>query len=105
MFTIEQRKAKRGGKILIDIQRNAYAHTSVAPYAVRPRPGAPVATPLHWEELEDKATHPQRWTVESVPDRLEAEGDPWRTLERAATSLTRARELLRQALAESRRVS
>jgi bifunctional non-homologous end joining protein LigD len=105
MFTIEQRKAKRGGKILIDIQRNAYAHTSVAPYAVRPRPGAPVATPLHWEELEDKATHPQRWTVESVPDRLEAERDPWRTLERAATSLTRARELLGQALAESRRVS
>jgi bifunctional non-homologous end joining protein LigD len=105
IFTIEQRKAKRGGKILIDIQRNAYAHTSVAPYAVRPRPGAPVATPLHWAELEDKATHPQRWTVESIPERLEAEGDAWRALERDPRSHTRPRELLRQALAESRRVS
>ena len=55
-FTNEQRKAKREGKILIDIQRNAYAHTAVAPYSVRPRSGAPVATPLHWEELEDSTT-------------------------------------------------
>lgn len=104
MFTLEQRKAKRGGKILIDIQRNAYAHTSVAPYAVRARPGAPVATPLHWEELEDEATHPRRFTVESVPGRLEAEGDPWRSLARGGESLSRARKVLRQALAESRRV-
>jgi bifunctional non-homologous end joining protein LigD len=104
VFTIEQRKAKRGGKILIDIQRNAYAHTSVAPYAVRARPEAPVATPLFWEELEDKATHPRRWTVDSVPERLEADGDPWRSLERAAQNLTRARKLLSQALAESRKV-
>ena len=104
IFTVEQRKAKRGGKILIDIQRNAYAHTSVAPYSVRPRPGGPVATPLHWEELDDKATHPQRWTVESLPDRLRAQGDPWRAFSRGATTLTRARELLDQALAESRSV-
>lgn len=102
VFTIEQRKAKRGGKILIDVQRNAYAHTSVAPYAVRARPGAPVATPLHWEELEDKATHPGRWTLESVPRRLQAEGDPWRSLARGAISLTRARQLLGYALEESR---
>ena len=36
-FTLEQRKAKREGRILIDIMRNAYAHTAVAPYAVRAR--------------------------------------------------------------------
>lgn len=102
VFTTEQRKAKRGGKILIDVQRNAYAHTSVAPYAVRARPGAPVATPLVWEELEDKATHPRRWTVDSVPGRLEADGDPWRRFSRGASSLTRANQLLGQALAESR---
>lgn len=103
VFTIEQRKAKRGGKILIDIQRNAYAHTSVAPYSVRAHADAPVATPLRWEELEDKATHPRRWTVKSVPVRLEANGDPWRSLERSAQNLTRARKLLSQALAESRK--
>ena len=104
VFTIEQRKAKRGGKILIDVQRNAYAHTSVAPYAVRARPGAPVATPLYWEELEDKGTRPHRWTLESVPGRLQDGDDPWRSLARGARSLTRARELLSQALAESRSV-
>jgi bifunctional non-homologous end joining protein LigD len=103
VFTIEQRKAKREGKILIDVQRNAYAHTSVAPYAVRAYPEAPVATPLFWDELDDKATHPRRWTVDSVPGRLEADGDPWQSLERGAQSLTRARKLLSQALAESRR--
>jgi bifunctional non-homologous end joining protein LigD len=94
LFTTEQRKAKREGKILIDIMRNAYAHTSVAPYAVRPRPKAPVATPLHWEELEESATRADRWTLASVPARLERDGDPWRELTRTAQTLTAARERL-----------
>jgi bifunctional non-homologous end joining protein LigD len=98
LFTTEQRKAKRSGKILIDVMRNAYAHTSVAPYSVRARPNAPVATPLRWEELEDAATHPQRWTVRDIPDRLAQEGDPWQALAAAANSLTASRRLLEQAL-------
>jgi bifunctional non-homologous end joining protein LigD len=102
VFTNEQRKAKREGKILIDVLRNAYAHTSVAPYSVRARPGAPVATPLYWQELEDSATTPRRFTLESVPARLDAGGDPWQRLGRAAKSLTRSRKLLREALADSR---
>lgn len=101
MFTTEQRKAKRGGKILIDVQRNAYAHTSVAPYSVRPRPDGPVATPLHWEELEQAATLPRRWTLATVPNRLERDGDPWRRISTRPKSLTRARKLLAQALEES----
>jgi bifunctional non-homologous end joining protein LigD len=102
LFTTEQRKAKREGKILIDIQRNAYAHTSVAPYAVRARPKAPVATPLHWEELEERTTMPDRWTLESVPPRLDQDGDPWERLPGAATTLTAARKRLAEALAEQR---
>lgn len=100
-FTSEQRKAKREGKILIDVLRNAYAHTSVAPYSVRPRPRAPVATPLHWDELEDRATHPNRWTLGSVPQRLDREGDPWRGLAAAAQTITAARKQLREALEEA----
>ncbi len=100
LFTIEQRKAKRGGKILIDVMRNAYAHTSVAPYAVRARPEGPVATPLHWEEMEDRRTHAQRFTVASVPERIERDGDPWREITRSAVSLTAARKRLGEALAE-----
>jgi bifunctional non-homologous end joining protein LigD len=97
LFTTEQRKAKREGKILIDVMRNAYAHTSVAPYAVRARPGGPVATPLHWEEMEDGQTHPQRWTVSEVPGRIERDGDPWAGIAGSAASLSAAQKLLRQA--------
>src|SRR2546430_10293536 len=45
-LTTEARKNKRRGRLYLDTQRNAYAQTSVAPYAVRARPHAPVATPL-----------------------------------------------------------
>lgn len=99
-FTNEQRKAKREGKILVDIQRNAYAHTAVAPYSVRPRPGAPVATPLHWEELQDSKTVADRWTIASVPGRLERDGDPWEAIARAGVTLTAARRRLDEALGE-----
>jgi bifunctional non-homologous end joining protein LigD len=100
LFTTEQRKAKRGGRILIDVLRNAYAHTSVAPYAVRARVDGPVATPVHWDELEDRKTHPRRWTLRSVPDRIQRDGDPWQDLARSAATLTAARRLLDEALAE-----
>jgi bifunctional non-homologous end joining protein LigD len=101
LFTNEQRKAKREDKILIDIQRNAYAHTSVAPYSVRPRANAPVATPLNWDELDDRATRADRWTLRSVPERLERDGDPWERIGRTATTLTTARKRLRELAAEA----
>jgi bifunctional non-homologous end joining protein LigD len=93
-LTVEQRKAKRGGRILLDVMRNAYAHTAVAPYAVRPRPGAPVATPLHWEELEDGELRPDRWTINAVLERLERDSDPWKDIGRAAKALGAARRRL-----------
>jgi bifunctional non-homologous end joining protein LigD len=99
-FTNEQRKAKRGGRILIDVMRNAYAHTAVAPYSPRPRDGAPVATPLHWEELSERSTRPDRWTVRTVPGRLEQGGDPWREMSRHLQTLGAATRRLEEALAE-----
>ncbi|MBA2636774.1 MAG: ATP-dependent DNA ligase, partial [Solirubrobacterales bacterium] len=50
-LTTAWRKDKREGRILIDTARNTFAQTTVAPYAVRAKSGAPVATPLRWEEL------------------------------------------------------
>jgi bifunctional non-homologous end joining protein LigD len=97
MFTTEQRKAKRRGRILIDIQRNGYAHTAVAPYAVRPRPGAPVATPLHFEELEDSRTRPERWTIKTVLSRVVRDGDPWAQINHHAQTITEAQRRLRRA--------
>ncbi|QPP05577.1 ATP-dependent DNA ligase [Streptomyces bathyalis] len=75
-LTDEPRKADRGDRIYLDIQRNAYAQTAVAPYSVRARPGAPVATPIGWSELDDRKLRPDRWNVRNIADRLR-EDDPW----------------------------
>ena len=90
-LTTEFRKAKRGGRILVDVARNRYAQTAVPPYAVRPRPGAPVATPIAWDELSDSRLRPDRWTVRNVIRRLEAKGDPWAGMNRQARGITKAR--------------
>ncbi|HLK56698.1 MAG TPA: non-homologous end-joining DNA ligase [Chthonomonadaceae bacterium] len=86
-LTTEQRKEARRGRLFLDVGRNAYAQTAVAPYAVRARPGAPVATPLDWSELEDPQLHARCFTLRSFPRRLDERGDPWREIAQQATSL------------------
>jgi bifunctional non-homologous end joining protein LigD len=86
-LTTSWRKAGRGGRVLVDAARNTYAQTAVAPYAVRAKPGAPVATPLAWEELDDPDLSPRRWTLRDVPARLESRGDPWAGISAAAAPL------------------
>ena len=93
-LTVEMRKAKRQGRILVDVMRNGYAQTAVPPYAVRPRPGAPVAAPLEWDELSDSKLRPDRWTVRSVLRRLSAKGDPWKDIQSHARGLSRPRRKL-----------
>jgi bifunctional non-homologous end joining protein LigD len=82
-LTTEWRIEKRGGRILVDTARNTYGQTVVAPYAVRALPGAPVATPLGWDELEDPQLTAQRWTLRTVGARLEDRGDPWAAIARS----------------------
>lgn len=77
-YTNEVRKEKRRGRLFFDVARNAYAQTGVAPYAIRARAGAPVATPLAWEEVEDKKLTADRYTIKTVLKRLEKIDDPWR---------------------------
>jgi len=76
-ITTEQRKDKRGMRIYADVMRNAYAQTVVASYGVRARPGAHVATPLSWAEVEDESLEPARFTMAAVRARLAGGGDPW----------------------------
>ena len=76
-LTTEFHIEKRGDRIYLDINRTRYGQHSVAPYAVRPLPGAPVATPLRWEELDDPALGPRSWNVATIRARLEDGGDPW----------------------------
>jgi bifunctional non-homologous end joining protein LigD len=93
-LTTEFRKAKRGERILVDVLRNRYAQTAVPPYAARPRPGAPVATPIEWDELSDSKLRPDRWTVQTVLRRLAANGDPWTDIASFARGLSRPRKRL-----------
>jgi bifunctional non-homologous end joining protein LigD len=91
-LTTEQRKDSRGEAVYADVMRNAYAQTAVAPYSVRARPGAPVATPLGWAELEDDGLTPHRFTLRTVAGRLERLGsaDPWAGMSRHRYGLARA---------------
>jgi bifunctional non-homologous end joining protein LigD len=73
-LTLEFRKSERGGRILVDVMRNAYAQTAVPPYAVRPLPGAPVATPLRWDELVEDLD-PRELTMAVVRERVDRLGD------------------------------
>ena len=88
-LTTAWRKEKRGGRVLVDVARNTYAQTTVAPYAVRALPGAPVATPLAWDELADDDLHPRSWTLTTVPRRVAGRGDPWARIGASARALPR----------------
>jgi len=75
-FVANMSKEKRKGRIFVDYLRNELTATAVAPYAVRARPGATVATPLAWSELTTDLK-PADFTIVTVPRRLKSIGDPW----------------------------
>lgn len=94
-LTTAFRREKRGERLFIDVNRNAYGQHAVAPYAVRAKPNAPVATPLRWEELVDRRLAPQGWTVKTLRARLDdLGGDPWRDIGRTALAIGPARREL-----------
>jgi len=71
----EWAKASRGGKARLDYTQNTYIKTLVAPYSVRPADGAPVSTPIAWDELDDPELRSDRWTIRTLPERVERLGD------------------------------
>ncbi|MDX3242024.1 DNA polymerase domain-containing protein [Streptomyces sp. ME18-1-4] len=74
-LTTAARIKDRGNRLYLDVQRNAYAQTAVAPFTVRARPGAPVATPITWEQLDDPELGPRRWTIADAAE--QARTNPW----------------------------
>ncbi|MBD8011249.1 MULTISPECIES: non-homologous end-joining DNA ligase [Microbacterium] len=68
-------KEERGERIFVDFNQANRDRTIAGAYSPRARPGAPVSTPIHWEELDD--LDPMRFTVRTVPARLAEIGDPW----------------------------
>jgi bifunctional non-homologous end joining protein LigD len=87
-------KVDRGDRLYLDTARNGYAQTAVSPYSVRPRAGAPVATPIEWDELDDPAFRPDGWTINDIPARLTEREDPWASMHRHGRALSARREEL-----------
>jgi bifunctional non-homologous end joining protein LigD len=71
--TLEPRPERREG-VYVDVKMNGHGQQLVSGYSVRPRPGAPVATPLAWHELRDDLD-PLRFTLVTVPARIAELGD------------------------------
>jgi len=65
----------RGGKVYVDWGQNGHGITIVAPYSLRPIPGAPASCPLQWGEVNGKLD-PARFTIRTVPKRFEKMDDP-----------------------------
>ena len=89
-FTAEMKKAKRQGRIFIDYLRNDRGATTIAAYSTRARAGAPVSTPIRWDELTRTMT-PDRYRLDNLPKRLAAlKHDPWPDFFTIRQGITRA---------------
>jgi DNA ligase D-like protein (predicted polymerase) len=78
-------KEERGERIFVDYNQNNRDRTIASAYSLRPIPGAPVSTPMTWDELAG-VTDPSAYNLFTVPDRL-ADGDPWATIDDAHHSI------------------
>ena len=78
-------KEERGERIFIDYNQNNRDRTIASPWSLRPKSGAPVSTPLTWDELTE-LRDPAELNLHTVPDRL-ADGDPWAEMDDVAHSL------------------
>ena len=91
-YTSNLSKASRKGKIFIDYLRNGRGATSICAYSTRARPGAPVSTPLSWDEIESgEDVHGDHFNIRNVPERLESlKSDPWHDFSKVRQSITAA---------------
>ncbi|MFC7303310.1 non-homologous end-joining DNA ligase [Streptomyces monticola] len=91
-LTTAARKKDRGDRLYLDVMRNGYAQTAVVPCTVRAKPGAPVAVPIAWDQLDDPKLHSRRWTIADAAE--QARGNPWQGLLRHGRALGPARRRL-----------
>ncbi len=78
LIATESGIAGREDKVLVDYTQNALGRTTVAPYSVRPRPGATVSAPLTWQEVEEGRLRPGDFTIHTLPERVARVGDLFR---------------------------
>ncbi|HET9200009.1 MAG TPA: non-homologous end-joining DNA ligase [Dehalococcoidia bacterium] len=75
LVTTEYIIAERGGRVLLDWAQNSFGKSTVAPYSVRPRDGAPVSTPLTWNEVEKGGFEPRDFNLSNGNSRVAKRGD------------------------------
>ncbi len=78
-------KEERGERVFVDFNQNSRDRTIASAYSLRPLPGAPVSTPMSWEELAG-VEDPRGFNLFTVPDRVAA-GDPWAGIDDTAHSI------------------
>ena len=93
LATTEWAKSKRRG-VLIDSNQNGEGKTIASVYSVRPRAGAPVSTPLRWDEVND-SLDPSAFTMDAVLERVRTQGDLFAGVLTTRQRLDRALKLLR----------
>lgn len=93
-FTTEVRKNKRNDRLYIDYMRNAYGQTSIAPYSIRALEGAPVATPLEWDELNKNDLSSDSYHIKNIFRRLSQREDPWNQFHNQAKDIDESRRRL-----------
>jgi len=89
--TLERALHRRRGRVYVDWGQNGPGQTIVAPFAVRPLPGAPVSCPLSWSEATARLD-PRRFTIRTMPARLREIGDPMAPVLTGAVDLAAALE-------------
>jgi bifunctional non-homologous end joining protein LigD len=95
-LTVATRKEDRGGRLFLDYLRNSYGQHAVTAYAVRPIAGAPVATPLEWDELSDTGLNSQSYNIGNIFRRLGQKADPWKGMLDQTCSLKEAARRLQE---------
>jgi bifunctional non-homologous end joining protein LigD len=94
LVTTEWTRAKRRG-VLIDSNQNGEGKTIASVYSVRPREGAPVSTPLRWDEVNEKLD-PRQFTMDVVQSRIDQHGDLFEPVLRGRQSLSAALKAVRK---------
>ena len=93
-YTLEASKQKGRGRVYLDVNRNAYSQTAIAPYSVRARLGAPLAVPVDWSELRHQDFRSDGVTLRTAFDYLKDRDDPWNDFGRRAVSVDATRRKL-----------
>jgi DNA ligase D len=85
ILTAQWWKEDRHERVFVDFNQNAPHKTVFGAWCVRARPGAQVSTPISWDDID--LIHPDDLTIDSLPARIEAKGDPWLDMDRDPQSL------------------